>query len=127
MFDEIFFIACFAGGAGNQFSAGNIEVADERQRTVPDVFKLTPFYFVWTHRQAWMFAFQSLYTCHFIQTFRALPLFCSFKRLFVNRIDVGYFFVKAFFVGGCQPVAAQVGFDISLFLKAWLHGVVKFQ
>ncbi len=103
------------GRASNQFATGNIEVTDERQPTMPDVFKLTPLYLAWAHWQARMFAFHSLNTGHFIQAFRVLTLLCSFERLLVDCVDVGNFFIKVCFVLRCQPVAAQVRLDVSLF------------
>jgi hypothetical protein len=63
---------------------------------------------------------------HFIQTFDPLPLLRSFRRSFVNFVDLRDLAVKTFFIGGCQPVPAQVGLDISVFLKAWPHGRAKF-
>ena len=127
MFDEIFLVARFAGSTGDQFTTGNIEITGKRQRTVPDIFKLTSFYFAWAHRQSRMLAFQSLHAGHFIQALYALSLFCSFRRLSVDFVDIGNFFVKTFFIRWCQPVAAQMWLDISLFLKVSPHDGVKSQ
>lgn len=122
VFDKILFVACSAGGACDQFASCNIEVTDKRQRTMPDILKFTPFYFAWTHRQVRVFALQRLYAGHFIQAFGVLPLFGSFRGLFVGSVDVCNFLVKACFVSGCQPITAQMWLDIRIFLKASPHG-----
>ncbi len=100
MFEKILLVACLAGSTRNQFTMCNIEIEDKRQRAMPDILEFAPLDFTWAHRQARMFAFQSLYTGHFIQAFSALSLFCSFRRLFIDFVDVGNFFVKVFFIAG---------------------------
>lgn len=124
--DEIFFVAGLAGRASDQFSTRHIEVADQRQRAMPDIFKLTPRDFAWAHRQVWMFALQSLHPGHFGQTFGALALFGARGCFLIHRVDLGDFFVKAFFISRSQPVAAQVRLELSVFLKASPHGGARF-
>ena len=126
MLHKIFFVAGLVGCAGHQFSQCHIKIAGKRQSAMPDIFELTPLYFTWLHRQPRMFAFQCLYPGHFIQTFRALSLLCPFRCLFVGIVNINNFFIKTCFIGGCQPIAAQVRLDITLFLKAWPHAVPKY-
>lgn len=45
MLHKILFIASLVGGAGHQDAVGHVKVAGKRQRTMPLVFKLTPFDF----------------------------------------------------------------------------------
>jgi hypothetical protein len=72
-----------------------------------------------------MFAFQRLQAGHLIGTFNALPLFGKFRGLFVQPVDIADLGIKIAFIGGCQPVAAQMWLNDGLFLKAWLHGEEK--
>ena len=89
------------------------------------IFKFTPLHFAGQHRQIGMFAFQRLHAGHFIGTFNALPLFRKFRGLFVQLVDIAELGVKIAFIGGCQPVTAQMWLNYSLFLKAWPHGEEK--
>ena len=72
-----------------------------------------------------MFAFQGLNARHFIGTFKALPLVAEFGSLLVEPVDVADFIVKIGFIRWGEPIASQMGLDLSLFLKAWPHGEVR--
>ena len=93
---------------------------------MPFVFELDPLYLPGSHRQIGVFALQGLHPRHFIHTFHTLSLFGQFRGLLIELVNIGHFFIKTGFISRCQPVATQVGLYISVFLKAWPHGVAKF-
>jgi hypothetical protein len=68
-----------------------------------------------------MFAFQGLNTCHFVNTFKSFSLLAALSRLLVTGVDIVHLLVKALIRRWRQPVTDLMGFEITLFLKAWPH------
>ncbi len=75
---------------------------------MPDIFKLASFDFTGKHGQTRMFAFQGLYSGHFIRAQYRLALLGQFGCFLIDRVDLLDFLVKAFIGFRGQPVADQV-------------------
>ena len=88
---------------------------------MPNILELTPLDFSRLHRQSWMFPFQCLDTCHFVNAFKSFALLAALRSLLVASIDVVYFLVKSLTRFRRQPITDLMGFQIALFLKASPH------
>lgn len=121
-------VLCGPGGLGcdgSYLARGDIEIEGEGQRTMTDVFELTPFDLARLQGQTGVFAFQGLHAGHFIQAFDALALFCQGWRAVIQCIDVMDFVLKLGIMLGGEPVTVQVRFDLGLFLKVAPRGGVR--
>ena len=110
---------------GANLARRHIEVDHERLSAVPNVLVLAPFHFARSHRQAGVFALQSLNTAQFIGAHRPLTLLGQFWGLTIQAIDVCNLLIEAFIGSRSQPVADQMRFEIALFLKASPRGEVR--
>jgi hypothetical protein len=125
MREKVLFSTGGLGCDGSYLARGDIEIEGEGQRTMADVFELTPLNLARLQGQTGVFAFQGLYAGHFIQAFDTLALFCQGWRLVIQRIDVMDFVLKLAVMLGGEPVTVQVRFDLGIFLKDVPRGGVR--
>jgi hypothetical protein len=121
MVRKILLISGWPAPGGDNFSHSNVKVEDKRQGSVPNILELTPFDFSRPHGQPWIFPFQCLNTCHFINTFKSFTLLAALSRLLVTLVDIVHLLVKALIRCWRQPVTDLMRFKIALFLKALPH------
>ena len=117
MLDEVFFGACGAARNRGDSTGDDIEVDDQRQGAMPDVFELAPFDFARRHGQPRVFPLQGLNAGHFVRAHHRFALLRQLRRLSVERVDVVDFLIELLIRLGCQPITNQVRLDTLFFSK----------
>jgi hypothetical protein len=123
---KVFFGTSITTGSFQDFTDGHIETEDKRLGAVAEVLELTPFNLSRSHGQTGVFPFQSLHTAQFIRADHSLTFLRQFRGLLIQAIYVLYFLVELLVSSWSQPVADQVGLEITLFLKASPHVWARF-
>ena len=127
MSEKILLIPRGASRKIRYLTGGHRKVDDERQRTVPKVFKFSAFDLARSQRQPRMFAFQGLHPGHFVGTHDHFSLCSQFRCLLIQRIDVLDLFVEPFIRFRGQPIADPVRLETPFFSKreAWRAEMVS--
>ena len=127
MVEKIHLVSRATMGNRTNLPTGDIEVHDERLRTVPDVFKFLVLYSAWPHRQRGMLAFQGLHPTQFIRAHYSFTFLDQLWCLVIHPIDVFNLLVELLIINIRQPIADQVRLEVAFFLKASLRVWVRFR
>ena len=127
MVEKIHLVSRATMGNRTNLPTGDIEVHDERLRTVPDVFKFLVLYSAWPHRQRGMLAFQGLHATQFIRAHHPFTFLDQLWCLVVHPIDVFNLLVELLIINIRQPIADQVRLEVAFFLKAAPHVWARFR
>lgn len=125
MICEVRFGAGLATRGRDHLPTGDIEVDDQRLRTVPHVFELPPFDLARSQGKTWMLALQGLHAGQLVGAEHPFTRLRQFGCLLVQRVDVCHLLLEL--LVGCwrQPVANQVRLESTRFLKAGRHAEAR--
>ncbi len=115
MVGEVLLIPGWPTPSSHNFTQSDIKVEDKRQSSMPNILELSPLDFSRSHGQPWMFPFQCLNTCHFINAFKSFALLAALGCLLVTCVDIVHLLVKALIRCWRQPITDLMGLEIALF------------